>query len=101
MFYLLDSDHKSYTSWPNYSDIVPIGGENPASFNQLRPFVQIDPVTGVPVATNGQNGEIKHLSRDRVYQAGNVVAFEQMTGIKGEQVLYIGDHIYGDILRLR
>ena len=25
----------------------------------------------------------------------------QMTGIKGEQVLYIGDHIYGDILRLR
>ena len=24
-----------------------------------------------------------------------------MTGIKGEQVLYIGDHIYGDILRLR
>jgi len=30
-----------------------------------------------------------------------VVAFEQITGIKGEQVLYIGDHIYGDILRLR
>jgi hypothetical protein len=24
-----------------------------------------------------------------------------MTGTKGEQVLYIGDHIYGDILRLR
>ncbi len=24
-----------------------------------------------------------------------------MTGIRGEQVLYIGDHIYGDILRLR
>ena len=24
-----------------------------------------------------------------------------MTGLKGEQVLYIGDHIYGDILRLR
>ena len=48
-----------------------------------------------------RNGEIKHLSRDKVYQGGNVVAFEQMTGIKGEQVLYIGDHIYGDILRLR
>src|SRR5205085_5779123 len=53
---------------------------------------------------NGQpmpNGEIRHLSRDKVYQGGNVVAFEQLTGIKGEQVLYIGDHIYGDILRLR
>jgi hypothetical protein len=59
--------------------------------------VQIDPATGAPIT----NGEIKHLSRDKVYQGGNVVAFEQMTGIKGEQVLYIGDHIYGDILRLR
>jgi 5' nucleotidase family len=32
---------------------------------------------------------------------GNVIAFEQMTKIKGEHVLYIGDHIYGDILRLK
>ncbi|MBS1123712.1 MAG: superfamily, partial [Deltaproteobacteria bacterium] len=51
---------------------------------------------------NGQGAvEIKQLTRDKIYQGGNVVAFEQMTGIKGEQVLYIGDHIYGDILRLR
>jgi hypothetical protein len=64
----------------------------------MRPFVQIDPTTMQPVATNG---EIKHLSRDKIYQGGNVMAFEQMTGIKGDQVLYIGDHIYGDILRLR
>jgi hypothetical protein len=45
--------------------------------------------------------EVTHLTRDKVFQGGNVVAFEQMTGTKGEQVLYIGDHIYGDILRLR
>ncbi|HTL36368.1 MAG TPA: 5'-nucleotidase domain-containing protein, partial [Kofleriaceae bacterium] len=74
------------------------GGAKPAFFQELRPFVQIDPATMQPMATNG---EIKHLSRDKIYQGGNVIAFEQMTGIKGEQVLYIGDHIYGDILRLR
>jgi HAD superfamily 5'-nucleotidase-like hydrolase len=102
MSYLLDGERKAYPSWRNYFDIVIVGGAKPAFFNELRPFVQIDPITGEPVATNGQNGEsIKHLSRDKVYQGGNVVAFEQMTGIKGEQVLYIGDHIYGDILRLR
>jgi 5'-nucleotidase len=98
MSYLLDGERKAYPSWRNYFDIVIVGGAKPAFFNELRPFVQIDPVSGEPVA---HNGEIKHLSRDRVYQGGNVVAFEQMTGIKGEQVLYIGDHIYGDILRLR
>src|SRR5512143_1275661 len=98
MSYLLDGERKAYPSWRNYFDIVIVGGAKPAFFNELRPFVQIDPATNSPVASNG---EIKHLSRDKIYQGGNVVAFEQMTGIKGEQVLYIGDHIYGDILRLR
>jgi len=98
MGYLLDGERKAYPSWRNYFDIVIVGGGKPAFFNEMRPFVQIDPASGQAVA---QNGEIRHLSRDKVYQTGNVVAFEQMTGIKGEQVLYIGDHIYGDILRLR
>jgi 5'-nucleotidase len=96
MSYLLDGERKAYPSWRNYFDIVIVGGAKPAFFNELRPFIQIDPQTCKPI-----DGEIKHLSRDKVYQGGNVVAFEQMTGIKGEQVLYIGDHIYGDILRLR
>jgi hypothetical protein len=101
MSYLLDGERKAYPSWRNYFDIVMVGAGKPAFFNELRPFVQIDAATGAPI-TNGHNGElVKHLARDRVYQAGNVVAFEQLTGIKGEQVLYIGDHIYGDILRLR
>jgi len=101
MSYLLDGERKAYPSWRNYFDIVMVGAGKPAFFNELRPFVQIDAATGAAI-TNGQNGEsIKHLARDKVYQAGNVVAFEQITGIKGEQVLYIGDHIYGDILRLR
>ncbi len=97
MAYLLDGERKAYPSWRNYFDIVIVGGAKPAFFNELRPFVNIDPATGAPIT----NGEIKHLSRDKVYQGGNVIAFEQMTGIRGEQVLYIGDHIYGDILRLR
>jgi 5'-nucleotidase len=104
MSYLLDGERKAYPSWRNYFDIVMVGAGKPAFFNELRPFVQIDGATGAPVSNgpNGANGDaIKHLARDKVYQAGNVVAFEQITGIKGEQVLYIGDHIYGDILRLR
>jgi len=100
MSYLLDGERKAYPSWRNYFDIVMVAAGKPAFFNELRPFVQIDPATGAAVG-NGNGDSIKHLARDKVYQAGNVIAFEQLTGIKGEQVLYIGDHIYGDILRLR
>ncbi len=99
MSYLLDGERKAYPSWRNYFDIVIVGGAKPAFFNELRPFVLIDQATAAPVV-NGQS-EVKNLTRDKIYQGGNVVAFEQMTGVKGEQVLYIGDHIYGDILRLR
>src|ERR1044071_1039493 len=100
MSYLLDGERKAYPSWRNYFDIVMVAAGKPAFFNELRPFVQIDQATGAAVG-NGNGDSIKHLARDKVYQAGNVIAFEQLTGVKGEQVLYIGDHIYGDILRLR
>ena len=99
MSYLLDGERKAYPSWRNYFDIVIVGGAKPAFFNELRPFVADR--SGDRRSRWRRNGEIKHLPRDKVYQGGNVIAFEQMTGIKGEQVLYIGDHIYGDILRLR
>ncbi|HMG25063.1 MAG TPA: HAD-IG family 5'-nucleotidase [Kofleriaceae bacterium] len=98
MSYLLDGERKAYPSWRNYFDIVMVAAGKPAFFNELRPFVQIDGTTG---AALGNGDAVKHLGRDKVYQAGNVVAFEQLTGVKGERVLYIGDHIYGDILRLR
>ena len=114
MSYLLDGERKAYPSWRNYFDIVIVGGAKPAFFQEQRPFVMIDPATGMPSAATAPappaNGatpahgapiEIKHLSRDKIYQGGNVADFEEMTKIRGEHVLYIGDHIYGDILRLR
>ncbi len=96
MSYLLDGARTPYPSWRNYFDVVIVGGQKPLFFNEQRPFVAIDPATGRQLST-----EVKSFGRDKVYQGGNVVAFEQMTGIRGENVLYIGDHIYGDILRLR
>ncbi len=98
MSYLLDGERKAYPTWRNYFDIVIVGGGKPAFFNELRPFFPVDLATAVPI-TDGP--EVKQLTRNKVYQGGNVIAFEQLAGVKGERVLYIGDHIYGDILRLR
>ena len=36
-----------------------------------------------------------------IYEGGNLVDFERVLGVSGDQVLYVGDHIYGDILRSR
>ena len=39
--------------------------------------------------------------RGRVYAGGNVRDFEERARARGAEVLYIGDHIYGDMLRSR
>ncbi|MEZ4367774.1 MAG: HAD-IG family 5'-nucleotidase [Kofleriaceae bacterium] len=96
MTFLLDGARKAYPSWRHYFDIVIVGGAKPAFFNERRPFLQVDPVNGAML-----EGEVSSLVRGNIYQGGNVTDFEAITGIRGEHCLYIGDHIYGDILRLR
>ncbi len=96
MSYLLDGARKAYPSWRNYFDVVIVGGCKPAFFSERRPFVEIDSSTG-----NTLPSKVRELLRGRVYQGGNIVDFESMTETRGDHSLYVGDHIYGDILKLR
>ncbi|HVE82222.1 MAG TPA: HAD-IG family 5'-nucleotidase [Myxococcales bacterium] len=93
MGYLLDGVVAEYPSWRNYFDFVVTGASKPAFFNEQRPFLELDVSTGEAVA------EAQSLERGRVYQGGNLPAFQKMTGFGADKVLYVGDHIYGDILR--
>jgi hypothetical protein len=86
-----------YPSWRNYFDLVITGAMKPAFFTEGRPFLEIDGTT----RENTVLGRRRSLERWKVYQGGNLPALERMTGIGGEKVLYVGDHIYGDILRSR
>jgi hypothetical protein len=36
-----------------------------------------------------------------VYQGGNATKFSEDLKLSGDEILYVGDHIYGDILRLK
>jgi len=41
----------------------------------------------------------KSVDRDpRVLRGGNILALEERIGIRGPQVLYVGDHIYADLI---
>jgi 5'-nucleotidase len=39
------------------------------------------------------------LIEGQVYSGGSCDVFTQLIGAKGKDVLYIGDHIFGDILK--
>lgn len=95
MSYLLDGVLPEYPSWRNYFDFIVTGGAKPGFFSEQRPFLIIDPASD----DNTVLGEADALERGKVYQGGNLADFERFTGYTGEKVLYVGDHIYGDILK--
>ncbi len=96
MKYLLDGERKAYGNWQNYFDFVIVGGSKPGFFNERKPFLEVDVETGI-----ASEKVAKELRGDKVYQGGNIHDFEEMTKVRGDGVLYVGDHIYGDMIRLK
>ncbi len=88
--YLLGNAMPEYPTWQNFFDIVICSAQKPLWFQNGRPFVERD---------GDALRHVKALERGRVYEGGNLLDFERITGVRGSSVLYVGDHIYGDILR--
>jgi HAD superfamily 5'-nucleotidase-like hydrolase len=93
MSYMLDGVLPEYPRWQSYFDYVVVGAQKPAFFSESRPFLELD-------AQGRVVGEVSDgLERGKIYQGGNLIDLERFAGIAGDRVLYVGDHIYGDILR--
>jgi len=91
MTYLLDGQMSEYPHWRNYFDIVIVAATKPAFFQENRPLMERRGEDLRPAAFP--------LERGIVYEGGNLVDLERALGAAGDQILYVGDHIYGDILR--
>jgi 5'-nucleotidase len=95
MRFVLDGRMPEYPSWRNYFDFIVVGALKPAFFAEHRPFVELAPTGAV------LRPQADALERGKIYEGGNLFDFERLTGFSGERVLYVGDHIYGDIIRNR
>jgi 5'-nucleotidase len=89
MRYLLDDAHPDYGSWRDYFDVIVTAAGKPAFFQGRKPFG----IVGGPAAP------VERFEPGVLYEGGNIVDFERLVGISGTEVLYVGDHIYGDVLR--
>ncbi len=95
MNHLLDGMLPSYTSWRQYFDIAIVSAQKPTFFTEQAPFVELD------ADGKARPGPVTALLRNRIYQGGSIAAFDPLAGCSGDRVLYIGDHIYGDMLRAK
>ncbi len=96
MGYLLDGVLPAYPSWRNYFDIIVVSAAKPAFFTEERPFELLD-ADGRSVGPPGDGP----FTRGQVYAGGHLKEFEERARARGDKVLFVGDHIYGDMLRSR
>ena len=83
-----------HENWLELFDIVITGSQKPRFFQDDLPFLRIDPETGF------MTNEDRDFTSG-VFQGGNAQSFTESLGISGEDILYLGDHIYGDVVRLK
>jgi 5'-nucleotidase len=94
MTHLLEGEMAEYPHWRNYFDVVIVAATKPAFFQDTRPLLEHAGTDGAPPVPAAFP-----LERGKVYEGGNLLDLERGLGVTGDQVLYVGDHIYGDILR--
>ncbi|MBM4117433.1 HAD-IG family 5'-nucleotidase [bacterium] len=91
MAYAFDRFLPGGLDWRGLFDLIIVAARKPAFFLGQQPFFAVvddagllSPVVGAP----GAGG---------VFHGGHAGAVEQMFGLRGDQVLYVGDHAYGDV----
>ncbi len=95
MSYLLGAASPEYPTWRHYFDLVIVAASKPAFFQEHRPIME-------RVRDDEDDSPLRPaqaLERGRIYEGGNLHDLERMLAVTGDRVLYVGDHIYGDILR--
>ncbi|XP_061119608.1 cytosolic purine 5'-nucleotidase-like isoform X2 [Conger conger] len=100
MEYLFDFPqfHKPGTpkkSWRSYFDLIVVDTRKPLFFAGGTVLRQVDTNTGklrIGTYTGG-------LTDGTVYSGGSSDFVCDLLGVKGKDILYVGDHIFGDILK--
>jgi HAD superfamily 5'-nucleotidase-like hydrolase len=85
---------KNHKTWQDLFNIVVTAANKPKFFTDKMPLLKVDPKTGLMKNHHG-------LIEDGIYQGGSAQALQKSAGLSGEQILYLGDHIYGDVLSIK
>uniref|UniRef100_A0A8C1D625 5'-nucleotidase, cytosolic IIb n=1 Tax=Cyprinus carpio carpio TaxID=630221 RepID=A0A8C1D625_CYPCA len=100
MTYLFDFPYgpkhgTAHRPWQSYFDLILVDARKPLFFGEGTVLRQVDTTTGrLKIGT--YTGPLQH---GIVYSGGSSDIVCDLLGAKGKDILYIGDHIFGDILK--
>lgn len=93
MRFALSDSLQGDMSWRDFFDCIIVGSGKPGFFTGSQPFYEVMTDTGLLKMHSGP------LKQGTVFQGGNANLFQKLTAYRGDEILYVGDHIYGDIVR--
>jgi len=85
---------KNHKDWTELFDITITSAMKPRFFNVNAPFLKIDYATG-----SMQN--VDHKITKGIYQGGFAGSLQKDLELEGDEILYLGDHIYGDVVSIK
>ena len=92
--YTINPFLKHHKTWMELFDITITSSAKPRFFTDKNAFLEVDPETGYLKNHHGPLAQ-------GIYQGGSANALQKASGLSGEQILYLGDHIYGDVLSIK
>lgn len=93
MRYLLNGALEQYSDWRNYFDVVVVSAGKPDFYQQDRPMPELGEAEMEQAGLRGDGPP--------VYTRGCARLLEERIGHRGDEILYVGDHTFGDILRAK
>ncbi len=91
MNYAFDPFLPKGTTWRQFFDLVIVGARKPDFFTKRAPFFEVVTEDGLLRPATGP------LKPGAAYLGGCAAQVEQDMGISGDQILYVGDHMFGDV----
>lgn len=77
--------------WPELFDLIVVEAQKPAFFLERRPaFEVISPDGTLRTARDG-------MQEGKIYLGGDADQVERCLGVSGDELLYIGDHLFSDV----
>lgn len=80
--------------WYKLFDVVVTLAKKPVFFTEKRPFMELNLENSNKQLVSGKIGK-------SIYEGGNAGKLQNDLDLKGDEILYVGDHIYGDVVSLK
>jgi HAD superfamily 5'-nucleotidase-like hydrolase len=91
MSYAFDRHLPAGATWRSLFDVVIVGARKPEFFSQAAPLFEVVSDDGLLRPT------VHGLEPGKAYQGGHAGLVERHLGLSGDEILYVGDHIYTDV----